>query len=198
MTRSRIPSSPSIEKSDDGRESAHFWALPLEEGLLEAFLTDVFDNHWDGIVFGPLIEGAAYEWKCPSKPEKIALYDGYLTIHFGTGGHFHLCIGDNKGSEAHPTPADLRKRRAPSQARLFRRFDRDGAPISWGFEMINGDREPMITIFFPSPFLTDDDQIADSPDFSRLTTWRAIARDWLGREPEEIDETGKGFVAFKH
>ncbi|MCG8447668.1 MAG: hypothetical protein MI753_18365 [Hyphomicrobiales bacterium] len=192
-----IDPDPSLEKNDEGTVRAHYWEMLPDEELLESFLKDIFENHWQGIVFGPLIEGAAYEWKCPSRPKKVALFDGYLTVHFGTGGHFHLCIGENKGSESHPTPEDLKKRRRPSRARIFRKLDPEGAPISWGFEMVNGADEPMIAIFFPSPFLTDDDQIADEPDFSRLAIWRSVARTWLGREVEVIDETGKGFAAFK-
>lgn len=190
----QIESEPDVERHEDGRVSRELWVLPAEEAFLEAFLRDVFESHWDGVVFGPLIEGAAYEWKCPSKPRSVTLFDAYLTVHFGKGGHFHLCIGDNKGSESHPTPADLRERRKPSKAQIFRRFDRHGHPISWGFEMENGHGEPMVTIFFPSPFLTDDDGIPEAPDFTRLATWRAIARKWLDREAEALDETGRGYA----
>lgn len=77
--------------------SLQTWALPTDETFLEEFLTYIFGTYWDQIVFGPLIEGAAYELTCPCKPERIRKFDGYLTITFG-GPHFHLCIGENKGS----------------------------------------------------------------------------------------------------
>ena len=48
-------------------------------------------------------------------------------------------------------------------------------------------------MFFPNPFLNDDDTLADPPEFSRLATWRAIAGRWLGRAPETLDEEGMGF-----
>ena len=196
MNESRwtIASEPSdIEYRADGTLGREVWALPLEEAFLEAFLRDVFEKHWAGIRFGPLIQGAAYEWKCPGAPERISLYDGYLTVMFGNGGHFHLCIGENRGPESNPTPPALRAHRRPSRAQIFRGFDADANPLTWGFEMWNGKGENGLSIFFPSPFLGDDDSIPDSPDFDRLASWRAIAKRWLGRPPEALDERGAGF-----
>ncbi len=188
-----IEGEPETIRGDDGRKTREVWPLPLDEAFLESFLRDLFEKHWQGLVFGPLIQGAAYEFKCPSKPRSVTLFDGYLTVHYGGGGHFHLCIGENKGSEANPTPAELRAHRKPSKAQLFRGFGRDGKPVTWGFEMWNGQDEPMISIFFPNPFLTDDDRIAETPDFTRLAVWRDVSKTWLGRAPEAIDEEGRGF-----
>ncbi|MEM1276590.1 MAG: hypothetical protein AAGH74_08690 [Pseudomonadota bacterium] len=178
---------------DDGQRRREVWALPADEAFLEPFLREVFQDHWEGIRFGPIIEGAAYEWKCPTAPEKISLLDGYLTVMFGNGGHFHLCIGENRGTEAFPTPPDLMARRKPSKAQMFRGFGGDGCPTTWGFEMWNGEGEPMISIFFPNPFIEDDDSLSETPDFSRLATWRAISKRWLGRDQEVLDEQGQGF-----
>ncbi len=169
------------------------WKLPVETEFLRAFLADIFENHWHGIRFGPIIEGAAYEWRCPSAPTRIGYFDGYLTVHFSTGGHFHLCVGENRGSAKFPTPDELLTRRMPSRAQIFRGFGQDGKPLSWGFEMWNGAGEPMISIFFANPFIEDDDSLSPVPDFGRLATWRAIARRWLGRAPEALDAQGKGF-----
>ena len=188
-----ISGEPEAVVDADGRKTREVWPLPMEEAFLEAFLRDLFERHWEGLVFGPLIQGAAYEFKCPSKPRSVTLFDGYLTVHYGSGGHFHLCIGENRGPEASPTPPELRAHRKPSKAQLFRGYGRDGKPVTWGFEMWNGKDEPMISIFFPNPFLTDDDQIAEQPDFSRLSVWRSVAKTWLNREPEALDEAGRGF-----
>jgi len=191
-----ICSEPSlVERKDSGAPSREYWDLPLDEDLLHAFLRDIFKNHWQGIRFGPLIQGAAYEWRCPSQPVKIALSDGYLTIMFEGGGHFHLCIGENKGSARAPTPPELRAHRRPSKARIFRGFGTDEKPVTWGFEMWNGKDEPMISIFFPNPFINDDDGLADVPQWDRLKTWRTIAKTWLGREAETLDQEGAGFRA---
>ena len=189
-----IPSQPSgTERRGDGTLRREVWALPLEEEFLEAFLRDVFERHWEGIRFGPMIEGAAYEWKCPGPPVRISLYDGYLTVTFGHGGHFHLCIGENRGSKANPTDPELRAHRRPSRAQIFRGYDSGAKPLTWGFEMWNGKGENGLSIFFPSPFLGDDDALLATPDFRRLATWRAVAERWLGREPEALDEQGAGF-----
>ncbi|MEM6671108.1 MAG: hypothetical protein AAF661_18040 [Pseudomonadota bacterium] len=182
-----------VTRTDAGVLKRETWEMPVEEDFLLAFLSDVFENHWQGIRFGPLIEGAAYEWKCPTAPEKISLFDAYLTVMFGSGGHFHLCIGENRGSETFPTPPELTARRKPSKAQMFRGYGRDGKPVTWGFEMWNGAGEPMISIFFPNPFIEDDDSLSETPDFTRLASWRAISKRWLAREPERIDEEGGGF-----
>ncbi|MEM1044936.1 MAG: hypothetical protein AAGL24_02245 [Pseudomonadota bacterium] len=184
-----------IQRSADGRLQREIWAVPPEEPILEALFRDIFEKHYAGIRFGPLIEGAAYEWKCPGKPTSISLMDGYLTIMFEHGGHFHLCIGDNRGTETHPTPDTLRQRRKPSLAQFFRGFGRDEKPVTWGFEMRNGADEPMISIFFPNPFIEDDDSLSETPDFSRLATWRSVTQTWLGKPPETLDEEGAGFRA---
>ena len=168
------------------------WALPTDESFLYGLLEDLFSNHWRSIVFGPLIQGAAYEFRCPGAPKSIDLLDGYMTVHFG-GTHFHLCIGDNLGTANNPTPDHLRRHRRPSRAEFFRGLDRQGAPINWGFRMVNGMGEPQITVFFPNPFLTDDDGIAEVPDWSRLAVWETVARRYLDRDPDPRDRTGRGF-----
>lgn len=196
--RWNVSSEPShVERKDSGAPRREYWDLPLEEEFLEALLRDIFENHWRGIRFGPLIQGAAYEWRCPSAPTKIGLMDGYLIIMFEGGGHFHLCIGDNKGSPTSPTSPELREHRKPSEARIFRGFGADDKPVTWGFEMSNGKSEPMISIFFANPFINDDDSLADKPKWHRLETWRTIAKAWLGREPEPLDEEGAGFRPAK-
>jgi len=37
------------------------FALPTDEASLEALLRELFEQHWDKITFGPLIQGAAWE-----------------------------------------------------------------------------------------------------------------------------------------
>jgi len=191
------PSKEPVVNKLDGKREMQVWPLPLDEKYLEEFLTYIFQNYWDQVIFGPLIEGAAYELSCPSKPSKISLFDGYLTVSFG-GPHFHLCIGENKGSPAQPTPEDLKARRRPSKAQIFRRIDKHGSPISWGFEMRNGADQPMISIFFASPFLSAGDKIAKEPNWERLAMWRDISKRYLDREPEQFDQSGRGYAAAGH
>ena len=169
------PDPSSVDRKADGSPSREYWELPLDEAYLHAFLRDVFENHWQGLCFGPLIQGAAYELRCPGPPTKISLFDGYLTVMFERGGHFHLCIGENKGSERFPVSDDLRAHRRPSKARIFRGFGGDGHPVTWGFEMTNGKDEPMISIFFPNPFINEDDSLAETP---RVVASRHVAHDF--------------------
>ena len=192
MPHPAIESEPRVEKLPGGERALQTWSLPTEESFLEEFLTYVFTNYWDSVVFGPIIEGAAYELTCPSPPTTCRLIDGYLTISFG-GPHFHLCIGENNGPPRDPTPEDLKQHRKPSTARIFRRLDKEGAPISWGFEMWNGHQEPMISIFFASPFLEAGDRLNKEPKWQNLAMWRDIAARYLGRSPEAFDESGKGY-----
>jgi len=192
MTTAKTKIVPTLESRDGNREE--IYALPTDSGYLEQLLRHIFDNHWRSIVFGPLIEGGAYEFRCPCKPRSITLFDGYLTVHFG-GAHFHLCIGENRGSESNPTPAELRRVRRTSRAEIVRTFDTEGAPILWQLRLFNGAGTPQLNIFFPSPFLTDEDQLAERPDWTRLAVWDDIATRFLGREQSQdpLDRSGQGF-----
>lgn len=117
------PQEPIVQKLPGGERALQIWPLSTDESLLQDLLTYIFEKYWDQIVFGPLIEGAAYELTCPCAPTKVRLFDGYLTVSFG-GPHFHLCIGENKGAPRDRTPEDLKARRRPSKAQIFRRLDK--------------------------------------------------------------------------
>ena len=82
-------------KEPDGA-TVEIFRLPTDEASLQALLRDLFEQHWDKITFGPLIQGAAWEIRAPHAPTHIGMLDGYLTVAFGTS-HFHLCIGPRVG-----------------------------------------------------------------------------------------------------
>jgi len=175
----------------EGQRSRQIWALPTDCGFLQEFLTYVFVNYWDQIVFGPIIQGAAYEFTCPHSPSHIDESNGFLSIHFGAS-HFHLCIdGKDRPAESGVSPHDAHR---PVRAVIFRQLDGTGHPISWGFEMWNGLDHPMLSIFFGSPFIEPGDKLLAAPQWERLAMWRDIAQRYLGRAPETFDESGKGFV----
>jgi hypothetical protein len=107
-----IPKEPHVTKLEGAR--APGWLLPLDEAFLEEFLTYVFSKYWDQIVFGPMIEGAAYELACPSPPSKIKLFDGYLTVSFG--GRISICASERTRARSNtrpPTRSSGGGRRAP-------------------------------------------------------------------------------------
>lgn len=51
-----------------------------------------------------------------------------------------------------------------------------------------------MTIMLPNPFLTREQQLLDEPDFSRLTAWDELRREFLGLSPDSLDRAGKGFA----
>lgn len=167
--------------------------LDASEETLFALLSDVFENYWRVIHFGPLIQGAAWEIRAPNAPKKISLYDGYVTVEFGSW-HFHLCIGDTKGPPANPTRPELAAHRRAARAELYRQLKDDGTPNSWGLRLFNGKGEQQITVFLPSPFLSDDLEPLPSPDWSRLAMWDALRKTYLKLDPDSKDRTGTRFV----
>ena len=179
-----------VQREDGGREE--IYPLATEEAYLHELVEHIFREYWQGLVFGPIIEGAAFEITCPHAPVSVTLLDGYLTVHFGRT-HFHLCIGENRGSPDSPTPPDLRVRRRTARAELVRGLDSDDAPMTWSLRLFNGAGEQQLTVFFPNPFLTSDDRVAEQPDWSRLAAWEEVAAKYLGLEPDSRDRSGRGF-----
>jgi hypothetical protein len=178
-----------------GNGTLELFDLNPSESLLFELLRDLFENHWQEIVFGILIQGAAWEIKADRKPESISLLDGYLTVDFGHW-HFHICIGENKGSTAQPTDPELKAHRQTSRAELYRQLSQSGTPNSWGLRLYNGKNEQQLIVFFPNPFLTSDMQIAKHPDWSRLALWDHLRSRWLGlSEPDPLDRSG---LKFQH
>jgi hypothetical protein len=122
------------------------------------------------------------------------MFDGYLTVAFGAP-HFHICIGEHKGTASNPASLALARHRRTSRAELYRRLDRSDAPVSWGLRLFNGEGEQQITVLLPNPFLDQDsDRCLQTPEWSRLALWDSLRARWLGlTEPDPVDRTGKGF-----
>lgn len=169
--------------------------FPLEtsEEFLLRLLTDIFENHWSEIRFGTMVQGAVFEIAAPNPPQRISLSDGYLTVDFGPW-HFHICIGEYRGSRR-KTPVDpaLAAHRRTSRAELYRKLNGEGAPTSWGVRLFNGKDEQQMTVFLPNPFLTEDHKIAQTPDWSRLSLWDHLRREYLGLAPDGKDRSAAGF-----
>lgn len=175
--------------SVDGR-TEEVWPLPLDRPFLFDLFHELFDEHWDKITWGPLIPGAAYELKCPGKPERITLSElGYFTVHWGVKGHFHLCLG--AGPKMDPIQARLR---SPASVELVRRLDGDEMPISWSIRMRNGGGDPQITVILPNPHLLPEDRIASEPDWGRLALWEDLFPRLTGHPNDGRDRLGKGYA----
>ena len=191
MRHEPIPMSETTDASGAVRE--HVWGVPPTRDFLEPFLREMFDEQYEGLVFGPLIPGAAYELKAPGKPKRIDVSGGYLTVHWGRQGHFHLCI---EKPEHSPREADGGAGRSPGRAELYRMIDKNGLPTSWGFRLFNGRGDPQIAIFFPNPYMTDDDAVTQTPDWSRLALWDHVMANYAGHGSDPYDRTGQGFGTY--
>jgi len=171
------------------------FSLPVDAASLEELLRDLFENHWRDIVFGPIIQGAAWEMRAERAPDTLGVLDGYLTVGFGAP-HFHLCIGEHRGSPRHPVSPELALHRRTSRAEMYRRLSRAGTPVSWGVRLFNGEGEQQITVLLPNPFLEPaTDKILKTPDWSRLALWDKLRARWFGlNEPDSADRSGRGFT----
>ena len=188
-----VETGPERIVEEDGA-TAEVFPLLADAKSLEALLRDVFANHWHEITFGPIIQGAAWEMKAAEAPEKIAMFDGYLTVTFGVP-HFHICIGEHKGQHNNPVTPELALHRRTSRAELYRRLNRDGTPVSWGLRLFNGKNEQQITVLLPNPFLhPDTDKVLKTPDWSRLALWNKLRARWLDLpEADPFDRAGQRF-----
>ncbi len=179
--------------TEPGLGTLEVFPLDTSEAALHALLTDIFQNHWRTIQFGPLIEGAAWEIVAPHAAREMTLFDGYLTVDFGAW-HFHLCIGPHRGSATAPVSPELAAHRRTARAELYRQLSDSGTPNSWGLRLLNGHDEQQLTVFLPNPFLSDELKPLPRPDWSRLALWDHLRQSTLGLGPDPKDRTGSSFV----
>jgi hypothetical protein len=184
---------PRRETEADG-STAEVFTLPTDVVSLEALLRDLFENHWQEITFGPIIQGSAWELRAPQAPMVHILLDGYLTVSFGVP-YFHICIGEHKGPHNNRVSPELAQHRRTARAELYRLVSRDDTPVSWGVRLFNGKNEQQITILLPNPFLhPETDEILKEPDWSRLALWDRLRARWFSlAEPDPFDRSGLGF-----
>ncbi|WP_305092433.1 hypothetical protein [Prescottella sp. R16] len=174
-----------VTTESGGREQR--WPFPVDEDSLLKLVHILFEEHWDDIWFGNFAEGAAWEVAAPNAPERITMFDGYVTVDFGRW-HFHLCIGEHTASGP-----ELGRIRRCSRAEMYRMLGKDGAPTSWGLRLFNGRDDQMMTAMLPNPFLTDRQKLRDAPDWTRLALWDRLRAEFLELGPDDLDRTGKGF-----
>ena len=181
----------SYRKTEQVQDDLEVFPFAISETILLDLLTSLFEEHWATIRFGPLIQGAVYELAAPQKP-LLTMLDGYLTIDLGDS-HMHLCIGEHKGAPGKPVVPELARRRRCARAELQRLWV-DGAPRTWMLRMFNGDGDQQITVLLPNPFLDDEQQLVDTPDWSRLELWDDLRLRLLGLDSDPTDRLGERFV----
>lgn len=179
---------PSIIREEFGAGPVEAFPLPIEQDFLFRLLQDLFENHWEKIVFGSMVQGAVFEIRVADAPRRISVFDGYLTVDFGFW-HFHVCIGEHQGSPNAPAPLDVAAHRRTARAEFYRMLNEDGTPRSWGLRLFNGGDEQQMTVFLPSPFHADDRMLKE-PDWSRLELWDQLRARYLGAAPDPIDRAG--------
>ena len=177
-----------IETLDEaGRVTEHVWAAPPDRTFLEPFLRSMFEEHGEQLIFGPVLPGAAFELRAPERPDKVEVEGGFMTVHWGRRGHFHLCV---EGPEGKPVAW------SPGTAEFYRTLDRKGLPTTWAFRLHTRGGDQQLTLFFPNPYVTDDDGLTDTPDWSRLALWNHVMETWIGCPADPFDLTSEGFVNF--
>jgi hypothetical protein len=181
----------SYRTSETSPDDLEVFPIAVDEASLLEVLTLIFTEWWSHIAFGPLIEGAVYEMRATSQP-RLSMFDGYLTVDLG-GSHFHLCIGEHRGSNEHPVSEQLARRRRWAHAELHRLWV-DGAPRTWMLRMFNGDGHQQLTVLFPNPFLDDDQRALDQPDWTKLMYWDELRERCLNLPSDPADRLGTHFV----
>jgi hypothetical protein len=59
--------------------------------------------------------------------------------------------------------------------------------------LFNGRDEQMMTVLLPNPFLTNEQQLREQPDWAQLELWDRLRAKYLGLDPDSFDRSGKGF-----
>jgi len=173
-----------VDEPGNGR--LEIFDLPTDTDTLQRLLTDLFEKHWDRIYFGSAVQGGIFEIRAPNAPEEIRFLDGYLTVDFGRW-HFHVCIGEHKGTTRNPTPPDLARHRRTARAELYRRLRDDDRPSSWGLRLFNGKDEQQMTVFLPNPYLSPEQRILGEPVWENLELWDHLRQEYLGLPPDPKD-----------
>ena len=62
----------------DGSHTEYF-AVDATEATLLALARELFEDHWEHVIFGPCIEGAVFEGRFSERP-RLSVLDGYLTV----------------------------------------------------------------------------------------------------------------------
>jgi hypothetical protein len=164
---------PALEHGPGGGVT-EYDEISVRGDTVERLLTELFSHHWAEIFAGPVIEGAAYEIRFTAKPA-VSMLDGYLTVDVGPW-HFHLCVGDHRGAD---TPEQAVVRRV-ARAAFFYSDGGSCVPGSWGLRLWNGLGEQMITVFFPNPWLDDEQGRTREPRWEKLALWESLRRRYAG------------------
>jgi (2Fe-2S) ferredoxin len=163
-----------LEQLDDGN-SIEYEEFPATFDVLGTLLYSLFQDHWQDLGLGHLVDGSVLELEFTTAPQACQIYDGYLTV-VAEGWHMHLCIGENWGGPNRNNSQVIRQARQVSRAALYRQLDAQGKPQSWGIQFWNGVGDKMMTIFLPNPFLGEGEDFLPEhqPDLAKLAVYENL------------------------
>lgn len=146
-----------IEKLENG-SAIEYEDFPTDLDVLGPLLYSLFNEHWQQVGLGHIVDGSVLELEFTAPPKICRLYDGYLTV-VTAGWHMHLCVAENLGGPNRGTPESWRRVRRVSRAALYRRLNDRGEARSWGIQFWNGAGEKMMNLFLPNPFVGDAEDL---------------------------------------
>ncbi|MEM9005910.1 MAG: (2Fe-2S) ferredoxin domain-containing protein [Cyanobacteria bacterium P01_F01_bin.86] len=182
------------------------WVTPLNQGSQEVTPSDstieyedfsseidvigpllyrLFQERWQDVQLGHMVEGSVLELSFTEAPELFVVYDGYLTVATKSW-HMHLCVDENLGGPLCRTPVEQRQHRVIKRAALYCRTSKTGRAFGWGIQFWNGANERMMTLFLPSPYLGDDDDLLPEgkPRLEKLALYEELRSTYiLGERP---------------
>ncbi len=153
--------------------------------VMGSLLYTLFQERWAEVQLGHVVEGSVLELEFTQPPKICLIYDGYLTV-VTEAWHLHLCVEVHQGGPLQKTPPDLQKQRLVSRGSLYRRFNQEGQPRSWGIQFWNGSGEQMMTLFLPNPFVgADEDLLPEGkPQLEKLGLYEELRQIYiLGHRP---------------
>ncbi|PDW01600.1 DUF7676 family protein [Candidatus Viridilinea mediisalina] len=180
---------------EPGFGTLELFPLVPTETILYHLFTDLFHDHRNHFIFGPCVPITMLDLKEPDYPPEISLSNGYLTVDFGAW-HFHLCIGEHKGTQHKPLAPELLRQRRTARAEFYRRITPNGGIDTWGLRCFNGKGGHQITILLPTPFVASDMERLEVPDWSRLALWDDLRFRYLGLTPDPRDRSVRGYRAL--
>jgi (2Fe-2S) ferredoxin len=149
--------------------SIEYEDFPTDLDVLGPLLHSLFQEHWQEIGLGHMVDGSVLELEFTAPPKICRIYDGYLTV-VTESWHMHLCVSENLGGATHKTPESLRQVRRVSRAALYRRLNADGEARSWGIQFWNGAGVKMMTLFLPNAFIGEEEDLLPEhkPNLAKL------------------------------
>ncbi|MCG9890463.1 MAG: (2Fe-2S) ferredoxin domain-containing protein [Thermosynechococcaceae cyanobacterium MS004] len=159
--------------------------FPVEIDVTAPLLHSLFQDHWQEVGVGHMVDGSVLELELNQPPKIVRLYDGYLTV-VTEGWHLHLCLEESLGGPTCQTPPELRQKRLITRAAFYRRFNPKGQARSWGIQFWNGAGDRMMNLFLPNPFVGDQEDLLPEhkPNLDKLKLYETLRQIYVLGEQE--------------